>query len=475
MTSVAIAGAGFGGIALAIALKKAGFEDFTLYERSDSLGGVWRDNAYPGAACDVPSRFYCYSFEQDYDWSSFCAPQRQILDYLNHCADKYGVAPHIRFGTEIASAAFDEGAARWTLQTRQGDRIEADMFVSAVGLFNRPRIPAVYGREDFTGDQFHSSQWPENFDPAGRSIAVIGTGASAVQIVPSIAESAGRLAVFQRTPQYVGSMGGRTGDLDGGSWLTRRIERAKLFWRFETGTRRRASERLTKKGEAAFLDHLERAVPDDALRERLTPRYPLGCKRVLRSDGWYPALQRDNVELVDTPVSRIVLDGIVTEDGRHVEADTIVWCTGFTPTDYLAPMRVTGAGGRDLNMAWREGAEAYLGLAVDGFPNFFMMYGPNTNLSGSIIFMLECQARYVADAVRNLSRKGARSMAVRAGRLRAYNEMVQRRIAKTVLVHPSCHSYFRTASGKVTTQWPGFMSEYRWRTRRVRNSDYVWA
>jgi cation diffusion facilitator CzcD-associated flavoprotein CzcO len=446
--SIAIVGCGFGGIALGIALHKAGIDDFTIYERADEIGGVWRDNIYPGAACDVPSRFYCFSFEQDFPWKSLCAPQSQIFGYLKHCVEKYELARHLRFGVEITEAAFNE--QKWTLKTGTGDAIDADMFVSSVGLFNRPKIPEITGREDFAGTQFHSARWDPAFDPAGKRVAVVGTGASAIQFVPAIAPDVAQLYVCQRTPHFVGAIGARTGELDEGTWLSRRIDRFKLFRQFESGTRRRASPRLTKKAQDAFLAHLERSVPDEELRRRLTPDYPIGCKRMLRSDDWYPALQRENVELVDVPIARIVFDGIVTGDGAHRPVDAIIWATGFTPTDYLAPMRVT----------------------VAGFPNFFMTYGPNTNLSGSIIFMIECQARYITDAIRTMRRRRAASMNVKAQRQRAYNEMVQRRIAKTVLVDETCHSYFQTATGKVTTQWPGFMSEYLFRTRRVKRRDY---
>ena len=468
--SIAIVGCGFGGIALGIALRKAGIDDFTIYERADEIGGVWRDNIYPGAACDVPSRFYCFSFEQGFPWTSLCAPRSQIFEYLKLCVEKYDLARHIQFGVDIIEAAFND--QKWTLKTAAGDAIVADVFVSSVGLFNRPKIPEIIGREDFAGTQFHSARWDPSFKYSGKRVAVVGTGASAIQFVPAIAPEVAQLFVCQRTPHFVGAIGGRTGELDEGTWLSRRLDRFKLFRQFESGTRRRASPRLTARAQGAFLAHLERAVPDEDLRRRLTPDYPIGCKRMLRSDGWYPALQRDNVELVDAPIARIVFDGILAEDGAHRPVDTIIWATGFTPTDYLAPMRVTGLGGTDLNTAWRDGAEAYLGVTVAGFPNFFMTYGPNTNLSGSIIFMIECQARYITDAIRTMRGRRAASMNVKAQRQRAYNEMVQRRIAKTVLVDETCHSYFQTETGKVTTQWPGFMSEYLFRTWRVKRRDY---
>ena len=472
--SIAIAGAGFGGIALAVALKRAGIESFTIYERAAEVGGVWRDNAYPGAACDVPSLLYSFSFAQDYAWSASFAPQAEILDYLRRCVVRFGLASHIRFNVEISNATFDAQACDWHLETAPGERIDADVFVSAVGLFNRPALPDIPGRDDFAGEQFHSARWPSGYDLSGKRVAVVGTGASAIQIVPAIAPLVARLHVFQRSPHHILPRAD-PGVIGAGSWrekLTRRLKRLRIFLQFENAVRRRGSPRLTRKGEQAFRVYLESQVVDPALRARLTPRFPLGCKRVLQSNDWYTALQRPNVELVDTPIESIGRDFIRTRDGRSRAVDAIIYSTGFTPTDYLVPMRVTGRDGRELKDAWRTGAEAYLGITVSGFPNFFMLYGPNTNAVGSIIHMLESQADYIVRAILALRRRGADFMDVRAAAQRHYNEAVQRRIGQTVLVDPSCHSYFRTPSGKVTTQWPGFMSEYRRRTRSVRLDDY---
>jgi cation diffusion facilitator CzcD-associated flavoprotein CzcO len=472
--TIAIAGAGFGGIALAVYLKRAGIESFTLHERAADVGGVWRDNAYPGAACDVPSLLYSFSFAQDHPWSASYAPQAEILGYLRRCVDRFGLAPHIRFGSEIAAATFDERAGRWRLETGTGETIEADIFVSAVGLFNRPALPDIPGRGDFAGVQFHSARWPAGCDLAGKRVAVIGTGASAIQIVPAIAPSVARLHVFQRSPHHVLPRAdpGLVGAGSRRQALARRLRRLRIFLQFESAVRRRGSPRLTRKGEAAFRSHLAAQIGDPALRARLTPAFPLGCKRVLQSNDWYAALQKPNVELVDAPIAAIGPDFIRTRDGATRAVDVIIYGTGFTTTDYLAPMHIAGRGGRDLNDAWRDGAEAYLGIAVSGFPNFFMLYGPNTNAVGSIIHMLESQARYIVRCIAALGRRGASWMEVRAAAQRDYSAAIQRRLGATVLVHPTCRSYFRTASGRVTTQWPGFMTEYRRRTRRVRLGDY---
>lgn len=472
--SIIIVGCGFGGIGLAVALKKAGIESFTILESANEIGGVWRDNSYPGAACDVPSRLYSFSFEQDYDWSGRFGRQAEILDYLRRCVDKYGIRPHIRFGKEVASAAFDAGSGLWSVETSRGESLSARVFVSSVGLFNRPGIPDLPGRDDFRGPQFHSARWDHDCDLSGKTVAVIGTGASAIQFVPAIAPVVKRLHVFQRSPQYVLPRADEAPPPGHGAWR-RRLDRLRTHLKFESGIRRRGSPALTEKGERGFRDYLATQIVDPALREKLTPDYALGCKRVLQSNDWYAALQRPNVDLIDAPVEELSAGGVRSRDGQVYDVDTVIYGTGFTPTDYLVPMRVTGLDGRELSDAWRDGAEAYLGITVTGFPNFFMLYGPNTNTSGSIVFMLESQARYITRCIRALDRGGARYMNVRDNVQQAFNAEIQGRIGRTVLVQDSCHSYFRTASGKVTTQWPGFMFEYRRRTRRVRTSDYEFA
>lgn len=476
LSQIAIIGSGFGGVGLAIRLKKAGIEEFTIYERAGDVGGVWRDNTYPGAACDVPSRMYSYSFEAGFPWSERFGGQAEILAYLKHCVEKYDIGPHIRFGQDIREAAFDEDVSKWRLQTSDGAIIEADICVSAVGLFNQPRTPDIPGMDIFDGPQFHSARWDHDCDLAGRTVAVIGTGASAIQFVPAIAPTVGKLLVFQRSSQYVMPRDARPvpnkpGVLAG---LSYRLERFGIYADAEKRSRRRGSPKLTAEGQAAFAERLKREVPDPELRRKLTPSYPLGCKRVLQSNDWYPAMQRSNVDLIDTEVTEVTSGGVRTGDGKLWPADVIVYSTGFTPTRYLTPMKITGIGGADLNHAWRDGAEAYLGMAVSGFPNFFMMYGPNTNIAGSIIFMLESQARYIVSAVRTL-RRGARRMTVRESVQRRFNERIQARLGRTVLVADTCHSYFQDPSGKITTQWPGFMMEYRQKTRKIRRADYDFA
>ncbi len=476
---IVIVGCGFGGICLAIKLRAAGLRHFTILERARGIGGVWRDNAYPGAACDVPSRLYSFSFEQTFDWSHRYGRQAEILAYLRHCVDKYALCEHIRFGVEVTGARFSaDGGRCWQVDTAGGERFDADILVSAAGLFNRPRLPDIPGIDRFAGDHFHSAVWRHDCPLQHRTVAVIGTGASAIQFVPEIARQAKRLDVYQSSCQYVfpkrdPEKSTTVFPHSFAQKLSARLERLREFLEFEIGIPRRRSELLTRRGERRFHKHLNKSVADPGLREKLTPSFRLGCKRVLISNDWYPALQRPNVSLVDTPIERITGDGVQTRDGALRPAEVIVFSTGFTPSDFLAPMTLTGLDGRKIDDAWRRaGAEAYLGVTLQGFPNFFMLYGPNTNVAGSVIFMLECQANYIVACISALRRSGARLMQVRESAQARHNRRVQRRMHATLLVDPGCNSYYKNAAGKVVTQWPGFMSTYKRKTARVRRGDY---
>ncbi|MBK19083.1 MAG: 4-hydroxyacetophenone monooxygenase [Rhodospirillaceae bacterium] len=475
---IVIVGCGFAAVALGISLKKAGFNKFTILERAPEIGGVWRENTYPGAACDLPSRLYSFSFEQDYPWSLRYAPQNEIFEYLKHCIDKYSLTPHIRLDTEVAKATYVDDDFTWKLETKKNEEITADIFVSAVGLFNNPFVPDIAGRDTFSGAQFHSSRWDHSIDLNGKIIASIGSGASAIQFVPEIAKQAERVHVFQRTPQHIFAKGDRANaQQDHGTSLlqkfSHRRERLKLFARFEKNSRRRSSERMTRKSAEAFEKYICELVDDPTLLEKLLPDYPPGCKRGLRSDDWYPTLLEPHVHVVDAPIDKISEKGIRTTDGQFHPADVIIYGTGFTPTKFLTPMQIKGANGQDLNGAWHEGAEAYLGVSVNDFPNFFMMYGPNTNLSGSIIYMLENQARYITNCLETLDRSKSRAMHVKKEIQKQFNAKIIEEFSKTVMVHEKCRSYYQTETGRITTNWPGLMLSYRWRTRRVRKSDYI--
>ena len=480
---VAILGAGFSGIGMAIRLKQAGCESFVLYEKADEVGGTWRDNGYPGAGCDVPSRLYSFSFERKADWSHHYAEQPEILRYMQDCVERYGLGPKIRFGTEIAAARFDDGEGVWHLTTRKGEVFTADVVVTGLGQLNRPTVPELEGLADFAGTTFHSARRNHAHDLRGERVGVIGSGASAVQFVPRIAPVVSKLHVFQRSPNWIlrrndAAYAALTKSVfrmaPGLEWL----HRAATFWEHETRALalggplapvvRTLVERSARK-------HLEEQVLDPELRRKLLPDYDVGCKRVLISDDFYPALTRDNVEVVTTPIARVTRDGIVTGAGRHVDVDTLIFATGFDTLHFLAPVDVQGRGGARLADAWRDGAEAYLGTVVSGFPNFFVLYGPNTNLGhNSIIFMIECQVDWIMRCLEELDTRGRSWLDVRREAMVESNRALGDRLRGTVWM-TGCESWYKTASGKVTNNWPGFAFRFWLATRKPRFDDFAWG
>ncbi len=478
---VAILGAGASGLCMAIALKRAGIDSFTIFEKSDGVGGTWRDNTYPGAGCDVPSHLYSFSFAPKHDWSRIYSPQPEILAYFEDCARKFGLLPHCRFRTELESATFDEEAGLWRLRTTDGERIAAELLVSGVGQLNRPFYPKLPGLENFRGKTFHSARWDHGYDLAGKRVAVIGNGASALQFIPHVAEVAGHLSVFQRSNNWITPRGDRPYTEREKRWFRRSkafrlLHRGliyflleKNFFAFRPGTlMARLMERSARK-------HLATQVADPALREKLTPDYPIGCKRILIGDDYYPALQRDNVEVVTEAIERVTEDGIVTADGREHPVDAIVYGTGFVTTSFLAPLEITGRGGVALEDAWKEGAEAYLGVAVAGFPNFFLLYGPNTNLGhNSIIFMIECQVRYVMACVEALRKRRLRWLDVKPSAMAEFNRELRRELDKSVWA-TGCTSWYKTDGGKITNNWSDFTLRYWWRTRRPKLAAFETA
>ncbi len=470
-------GAGFSGIAMAIALRREGIEDFTIFERADDLGGVWHHNTYPGAACDVPSYLYSYSYEQRTDWSQPCSPQAEILDYLRHTAHKHGVIDRVRTGTAVERADFDDTNARWTLRTRAGERFEADALVLACGQLSRPRWPSIPGAGEFRGHSFHSAEWDHEYDLAGKRVAVIGTGASAIQFVPPVAERAARVDVYQRSAPYI--LPRDNGEYPAamrrliatvpGLQTARRFGMWAFMEMFVLGlTRLRPLAWLLRAWSTAFM---RKQLQDPEVRRKAWPDYPFGCKRILFSSDYLPALQRPDVELVTDEISRITGAGVLTADGREREVDCIVYGTGFRSHDFVVPMEVTGTGGRELQEAWSRGADAHLGIAVSGFPNMFMLYGPNTNLGvGSIIVMIEAQVRYAIDALLTARRSGA-ALDVRPEVQSASSERVQERLRDSVWA--SCRNWYRDQdTGRVVNNWPGFMVEYVRATRAIRPGEF---
>jgi cation diffusion facilitator CzcD-associated flavoprotein CzcO len=477
--AVAIVGAGFGGIGLAIRLRRAGIGSFTIFERAASIGGTWRENTYPGAACDIPSHLYSFSFEQNPTWNRAYAGQAEILRYLQSCVDKYGLREHIRFGTGVSSARFDERRNLWVLDLSDGGTFEATVLVTACGLLNRPQLPNVPGREAFGGPAFHSARWRHDVDLTAKRVGVIGTGASAVQIVPEIAPRAASLVLFQRSAPYVIPKADRDYRAFEKTLFRRlpfvqHINRALTYAAHEVRFVAFGYSRAAMKPSRRIFERLlERQVADPELRRKLTPDYEMGCKRIMISNDYYRALARENVEVVTDPVERITPAGVVTRDGRERPFDALVYATGFAATEFLVPMRVTGRNGAALDDAWRGGAEAYLGIAVSGFPNFFMLYGPNTNLGhNSIIFMLEAQIAYVMDAIETLARGKRVRLDVRPEVQAAFNRRLQKRLTTSVWA-AGCTSWYVDAAGKNTVNWPGFTFDYRLRTSKLNLRDYA--
>ncbi|TDC87019.1 NAD(P)/FAD-dependent oxidoreductase [Actinomadura sp. 7K507] len=468
--SAVIIGSGFGGIGMAIRLQQTGIRDVVILEKADALGGTWRDNTYPGAACDVPSHLYSFSFEPKTDWSRRFPPQAEILDYLWHCARKYGVLEKVRFGTEVTEARFDEDRAVWRISTTNGD-LEARVLVSACGQLNRPVLPDIEGRESFTGTSFHTARWDHGADLRGKRIALIGTGASAIQIVPEIAKEAAELRLFQRSAPYV---------VDKPDRLYRGWEkavlkhvpglyglsRARIYALYESRALGFIKyPKLMSLLQKRFRDTLEEGIDDPALRDALVPDYPVGCKRILISSDYYPALARPNVDLITDPIERITPSGVGTA-GRDHDVDAIVYATGFQTTEFLSPMKIVGRDGRELNEAWRDGAQAHLGITVSGFPNLFLLYGPYTNLGhNSIIYMLESQFRYVLGCAEALRRHGLAWIDVRPDVQDAFTRDMRERMRSTVW-ETGCQSWYMNADGHVVNNWPGFTFAYRRATRR---------
>ncbi|SMC63760.1 flavin-containing monooxygenase [Kibdelosporangium aridum] len=469
MTKVGIIGSGFAGIGVAIELRRAGVTDITLLEKAAEMGGVWRENTYPGAACDVPSPLYSFSYEPNHPWQQRYSGQAEIREYLTGVAKKYGVDEHIRYQTEVATAEYD---GRWHVTTTDGEKFEFDVLIPAVGQLSRPALPDIPGMDTFHGRMFHSARWDHDHDLTGKRVAVIGTGASAIQFVPRIQPLVRTLKLFQRTAPYVLPKPDRRY----GRWhqeLFRRFPQARMagrggIWAIcEIMTKGWIGNQVIAKAfQGLALALLRLQVRDRELRAKLTPDYPAGCKRILFANDYYPALTKPNVRLETTRITEITPRGVRTEDGVEHQVDTIIFGTGFDTKDFLAPIEIRGRDGQDLRTdAWAKGARAYLGISVPGFPNLFLMYGPNTNLGGgSIIYMLERQARYIARLVRYL--RPGQSLEVRSEVAERFDEEMQRRLADTVWT--SCDSWYRTSSGRVVSNWPGLVSEY---DRRTRTSD----
>ncbi|WP_029904001.1 flavin-containing monooxygenase [Nocardia brasiliensis] len=476
--SIIIIGAGFAGLGLALELRRAGVDSFTILEKAADLGGVWRENTYPGAACDVPSPLYSWSFEPKSDWPRRFSEQRDIHAYMRAVADKHELTRFIRFGTEVTDAEFDESTGQWQISTADGAEFTADVFVPAVGQLSRPAMPNIPGIDTFAGPAFHSAEWDHSVELTGKRIACIGTGASAIQYIPRIQPTAAHLTLFQRSAAWVlPKFDTEYSDTHKAVFKylppTRLAERFAIWSLFEVLALALTDIPGMKTPVIALADrHRERQVPDPELRAKLTPDYAAGCKRGLFSNEYFPALAEPNVTVETTAIEAITPTGIRTADGVEHEVDVIVYGTGFKGTEFLAPMNIYGVGGRKLADVWGDaGARAFLGLSVPHFPNLFMMYGPNTNVgSGSIIYMLESQARYIRQVVQYLTDRPGRYLAARASTEQAWDDWLQRRLKDTPWNF--CSSWYRNAAGRITNNWPGATVLYRWKTRTFDTADY---
>ncbi|MEM9058241.1 MAG: NAD(P)/FAD-dependent oxidoreductase, partial [Pseudomonadota bacterium] len=424
----AIVGAGFGGLCMAIALKQAGRRSLVILEKEADAGGTWLVNRYPGCACDVPSHLYSYSFEPNPRWSRAYSPQPEIHRYVRACVDKYALAEHIRFNTELTRAEYDSGTGLWRLHTAGGETLTARTLVGALGFLNIPAMPAVPGIDTFAGPSFHSRYWDTDCDLDGKRVAVIGTGASAIQFVPKIAARAKSLTLFQRTPPWVLPKPDRRLTAVE-HWLYSRLPlvqralRTGIYWALEglaiPFIRKPSAMKLF---ERIGRWQLRRQVPDPALRDKLAPSYRLGCKRILFSNDYYPALTRPGVSVETSAIEAINERGVRTADGVQHDVDVIVYGTGFKAVDPVPRGLIIGSGGQDIVDAWKDGPEAYLGTAVSGFPNLFFIIGPNTGLGhSSMLFMIESQVAYITEAIASLSNAGARAIELKAAVQKRYN------------------------------------------------------
>jgi cation diffusion facilitator CzcD-associated flavoprotein CzcO len=474
---VAIVGTGFAGLGLAIRLKAAGIDDFVLIERADEVGGTWQANTYPGCQCDVPSHLYSFSFAPNPTWTRTYSRQQEIWDYLRDLADRHGLRPHIRFGHELTGAAWDDEHERWSVQTSRG-AWTAQLLVDATGPLSHPQVPAIRGLRRFEGTLFHSAHWDHDHDLTGEHVAVIGTGASAIQFVPRIADQVGQMHVFQRTAPWILPHTDRPTTrferrLYKALPIAQKFVRTGVYWSRESFVLGFAKDqRIMNGAEAIARAHLRKQIRDPELRRKVTPTFRLGCKRVLLSNDWYPTLARPNVELVTEAISEIRGNAIVLADGSEREVDTIILGTGFHVTDPPTAALVRGRDGRTLAERQGEGIQAYLGATMSGLPNFFKLIGPNTGLGhNSMVFMIESQLRYVMDALRVMDEQQISTFEVRPEAMAAYNAQIQSKMPGTVWMS-GCASWYLDSEGRNTTLWPDFTWRFRHRTRRFNTRAY---
>ena len=470
---IAILGAGVAGLCMAIKLKQAGFDDITIFEKADDIGGTWRENTYPGCSCDVPMHMYEYSFEMLPSWTKKFVPADEIKAYLDHVADKYDLRRHIKFGREIKDAYFNEATGFWELSFDDDSKTTANIFIAGSGQLHRARWPDIQGRGLFKGPSWHTAQWDHDVDLKGRRVGVIGNGASAIQFVPEIAKqigSDGSIHIFQRSASWVvprpqrAFMGWEKLLYRLAPW-TMNFQRWKIYWQGEL-----IWVAFHKKGEdlkKMANEEMELYVKDSEKQKTLTPDYEPGCKRILFANDWWPTVGQDNVEVITAPIAQVSEKGVRTQDGSEVELDTLIYSTGFDTTHFLGPLKMTGLANRELKDVWKGGAFAHHGITVSGFPNFFMLYGPNTNLGhNSIIFMIECQANYITQCAKKIRKDDLVYIDIKTDAQEKSNKKVQDDNAKSVFATGGCTSWYKTAEGKVTNNWANHTFYYWWNTRR---------
>jgi cation diffusion facilitator CzcD-associated flavoprotein CzcO len=477
-TRLAIIGTGFSGIGAAVRLREEGIDDFVMLERASNVGGTWRDNRYPGCACDVPSRLYSFSFAQSSSWTHGYSGQAEILAYLERVADDRGLRPFIRFDESLVSAAWDGHADRWTLVTSRGT-LTADAIVLATGPLSDPAIPAIPGLAEFTGRRFHSGDWDDGFDLRGKHVAVIGTGASAIQFVPRIQPLVASLSLYQRTPAWVVPRRNRRylaaeRALFAAVPPLQRLVRGTMYGARELSFIAFRYPSVARVLQRLALRHLQAQVPDAALRAKLTPSYTIGCKRILISNDFYPALSEPNVELVTDSIAGIMRDGVMTSDGNAHRADAIIFATGFRPTDSPLAGAITGRDGRTLADAWSPTMTAYASTTIAGFPNLFVIPGPNSGLGHtSLIYMIESQIAHMMGVLRHMRSASISAIEPRPEAQRRFVAHVDERMRGTVWTAGGCRSWYLDATGRNSTLWPDFTFRFRRALSSVRPEDYV--
>ncbi len=477
---VAVIGAGFGGLGMAIKLKQSGRKNFVILEKASELGGTWRDNVYPGCACDIPSHLYSFSFELNPNWSRQFSPQPEILSYLQSCAEKHGLNEHIRFNAEVNEMKFLPEKGGWRISLANGESITVQSVVLATGPLNRINIPEIPGRESFKGPAFHSSQWDTNAQWEGKRVGIIGTGASAIQLVPEIADRVEKLYVFQRTPPWIIPKPDRKiGKFEQGLYRLfpplQRLHRNWIFFRLDAVVGGFLGNKfLNNVTKNVALKHIRKSLSDPQLKEWVTPNYTPGCKRILVSNEYYPALEKEQVELIPEGVSEISHNKLFTPSGKEREVDCLVYATGFNVADVFTFIKIYGKNGQELHDYWEEvGISAYKGTAISGFPHLFMLLGPNTGLGhNSVVDIEESQFSYVLDNLDHIERLKSGFLELKMEVQQAYNEEIQERLKSTVWQSGGCKSWYQNEVGENPTIWPGSNRAFRRETRKVDISDY---